>query len=220
MTTQLLLIRHGASIWNAEGRIQGQADPPLSELGRRQADALGSRLQHTDLAAVYCSPAARAHDTAMSIAAPHGLVARKERGLLEVDLGVWQGGLVSALEGHAAVQYRDWERDPASLVPPKGESLEDALARVSATLQTIVDQHTGNTVVVVTHSIIGRVALSYLLGCHLGLVSRLHMKQASIAKVRIENGVAVLERLSDTKHLLSLIHHEGVSVATDALHQP
>ncbi|HEY8685162.1 MAG TPA: histidine phosphatase family protein [Chloroflexota bacterium] len=204
MTTQLLLIRHGESTWNAESRIQGQADPPLSELGRRQAAALGRRLSDLASAALYTSPAVRARETSEAIAEPHGLIPRIEPALLEVHLGSWQGHRVSELSDEETAQFRAWERDPTALSPPGGETTSAALERVAPLLDRLLGNHAGDTVVIVTHSILGRVALSYLLGTGIQLVPRLRIKKASITKLRVQREMAILERLSDTSHLRSL----------------
>jgi broad specificity phosphatase PhoE len=204
MSRQLLLIRHGESIWNAEGRIQGQADPPLSEVGRRQADALGRRLSHLALTSIYTSPAQRARETGTAIAAPHALIPEIKPALLELHLGSWQGRRLSDLSDEEAACCRAWEQDPTSASPPGGENIDGALDRISPTLDHILESHTDGTLAIVTHSIIGRVALSYLLGCGVRLVPRLRLKKASITKLRVQHGIAVLERLSDTSHLRSI----------------
>jgi phosphoserine phosphatase len=203
-TTQLLLIRHGESTWNAEGRIGGQADPPLSELGRRQAAALGHRLSKLAALALYTSPATRTRETSEAIAEYHDLTPQIEPALLEVNLGSWQGLRESELSDDDKTRYRNWEFDPSTISPPGGESILAALERVSPALKRIFEDHRGGTVLVVTHSIIGRVALSHLLGTDVRLVPRLRVKKASITKLRLQNGIVILERLSDTGHLRSL----------------
>lgn len=201
--TQLLLIRHGESTWNAEGRIQGQADPPLSALGRRQAEAIAHRLAKLSIAALYTSSATRARATSAAIAAPHGLSPELEPALLELNLGAWQGCLLSDLPDEEARRFHAWEHDPATTPPPGGETLADAQERIAPVLERILETHTG-TIVVVTHSIAARIALSYLLDANLRLVPRLRVKKASVTKLRVEHGLTVLERLSDTSHLRSL----------------
>jgi broad specificity phosphatase PhoE len=204
MTTQLLLVRHGESTWNSEGRIQGQADPPPSHTGELQAEALAQRLRRTALEAVVCSPALRAHHTARAIGNPHSIGPFDDARLLEVNLGTWQGRRVSDLSDEESAHYRAWEIDPISVSPPGGETLDSALARVAPAMECLLRDHAGGTIVVVTHSITGRVALSHLLGAGVTLAPRLLMKKGSITKLRLEHGHAVLERLSDTAHLRSL----------------
>jgi probable phosphoglycerate mutase len=86
----LLLVRHGESTWNAEGRWQGQADPPLSPTGERQARAAAAALLGVELDAVRSSDLARAARTAAILAGPDGSV-RLEPRLRERDVGAWAG---------------------------------------------------------------------------------------------------------------------------------
>ncbi len=208
MSTRLFLVRHGESVWNAAGRLQGQADPPLSARGLQQAYALAEAFSARPLAAIYCSPLARAHTTASYIAAPHGLCPRVAAAFQEVHLGRWQGDHPAAWSDHPAAwsddmraRYAAWHTAPALVTPPGGEALDDVRARVASALDALVAAHPDASVVVVTHSIAGRVALCHLLDIGLELIPRLKLKQASITLVRRDVGGAVLERLGDTSHL-------------------
>jgi alpha-ribazole phosphatase/probable phosphoglycerate mutase len=196
MSTRLFLVRHGESVWNAEGRTQGQADPPLSVRGLAQSNALAEALGPRPLAAVYCSPLRRARDTAWRIAAPHGLQTQVLDALSELHLGHWQGRPLGDLESWEDGGAATWETEP-----PGGETLAEARARVAPAIDALIEAHRGETLVVVAHSIIGRVMLCHLLQTGLDLVPRLKLKQASISLVRLEGEHAVLERLGDTGHL-------------------
>src|SRR5215467_3096506 len=88
---RILLTRHGETIFNVEGRWQGQADSPLTERGRAQAAELARALADEQIAAVYSSDLGRAADTAEEIAALHQLEVRTEPRLREIDVGAWTG---------------------------------------------------------------------------------------------------------------------------------
>jgi broad specificity phosphatase PhoE len=110
MPTRVLLVRHGQSEWNAAGRWQGQADPPLSDLGRRQARAAATALGTVD--AVFASDLQRAAETAAIIAAELGVgPVVVDPGLRERDAGEWSGLTRAEIE-------RDW---PGYLDPPADE---------------------------------------------------------------------------------------------------
>jgi probable phosphoglycerate mutase len=155
--TRLFLARHGQSVWNAEGRWQGQADPPLSELGASQAaDAItvlsrpGSSFPAVD--AVWASPLRRAHRTASIIAAGLGLDVATDLRLQEVDAGEWSGRTRPEIEaewpGYLAEQKR----------PPGFESHESLAARALAAIADIAAAAPGRVVLVVTHGgVIGAV---------------------------------------------------------------
>jgi broad specificity phosphatase PhoE len=90
---RLLCIRHAQSTWNAAGRWQGQADPPLSEQGLRQAEALAERLRGEGwpLRALLTSDLARARETAARLGAAFDLDPEPWAALREADLGLWSG---------------------------------------------------------------------------------------------------------------------------------
>jgi broad specificity phosphatase PhoE len=201
MSTKLLLVRHGESVWNVEGRIQGQADGPLSAAGALQALALARALRERDLAAVYSSPLLRALQTARAICQPHGLELIDEPAFQEINLGAWQGRTGVELEADPEAGYPAWRRSPRMVTPPGGETLDQATARAAEAVRTAATAHPGAMIAVVTHSIVGRLILCSLLEARLDLVSRLKLKKASISTIRLHEGRAVLESLGDTSHL-------------------
>ncbi len=89
--TRILLIRHGQSTWNADGRWQGRADPPLSDLGRRQAEVAADTIGEFGITRVFASPLARAHETATLMGAALGLPIEADPRLAERDAGEWTG---------------------------------------------------------------------------------------------------------------------------------
>jgi broad specificity phosphatase PhoE len=134
--TTLLLVRHGETDWNADGRLQGQTDRPLSEFGRRQARQLADELADEELQAIYSSDLARAHETAAIVGERLGLPVALDPELREKDWGTW--------EGLTAV-----ERDRVEFV---GESTEAHQERILRSLRRIAERHPdGGRVLVVTH---------------------------------------------------------------------
>jgi broad specificity phosphatase PhoE len=203
-STRLFLVRHGETTWNAERRIQGRTEAPLSVRGQRQAYAVAAALQSRRVVAVYCSGLRRAYDTAACVGAAHRLEPRVTTALREVDLGAWQEQIPDSLPPEERARYRAWHDAPAATRPPGGETLAETLRRVAPAVDGILAAHRGQTVVLVTHSIAGRVALCHLLGFGVEMVPRFKLKMASISLVRVYRGVAVLERLGDVCHLVTL----------------
>lgn len=142
--TSLLLVRHGQSAWNAQGRWQGQADPPLTDLGRLQAKHAAGALPPIDR--MVASTLQRAAETAAIIAAEigHELVHHDHR-LMERDAGEWSG-LTRAQIDRAYPGYLDDERRP-----PGFESDAELLDRALAALMDVVARHRGERVLVITH---------------------------------------------------------------------
>jgi broad specificity phosphatase PhoE len=134
--TRLLLVRHGETDWNADGRLQGQTDRPLSDFGRTQARRLADELAEEQLAAIYSSDLARARETAEIVGERLGLPVTLDPDLREKDWGTW--------EGLTAV-----ERDRVEFV---GESTEAHQERILRALRRISELHpAGGDVLVVTH---------------------------------------------------------------------
>ncbi len=153
--TRLVLMRHGRTAWNLEGRYQGQADPPLDAVGRAQAVALALALQRAGLRldALYASPLLRARQTALPVAARLGLRPRWEPRLMEIHLGAWQGLAVADIRARWPRVFARWEADPWGTEIPGGERLCQVQARVYAALDAIVARHPAATVGLVAHHI-------------------------------------------------------------------
>src|SRR3954452_24611267 len=89
--TTLLLVRHGETDWNAEGRLQGHTDRPLNEYGRRQAKELAARLAGGHVDAIYASDLSRARETAEIVGERLGLTVVIDPDLRETNWGTWEG---------------------------------------------------------------------------------------------------------------------------------
>lgn len=142
-TTRIFVVRHGQSTWNADGRWQGQADPPLSELGIAQARAAAHAVDGVD--AIWASDLERAHHTARLLAAPHGHDVVVDARFRERDAGEWTGLTRDEIEA----------RDPGALAerrrPPGFEADDTLVVRTLAALRDLAAALTGGTGVVVTH---------------------------------------------------------------------
>ena len=133
--TILLLVRHGETYWNAEGRLQGHSDRPLNAHGRRQARALAERLAGDAIDALYASDLSRARETAEIVGAHLGLSVAVDPDLREKDWGSWEGLTPS-------------ERERVAFA---GETTEAHRERTLRAVRTIAERHPDARVVVVTH---------------------------------------------------------------------
>lgn len=161
--TRLLLVRHGQSVWNADGRWQGQADPPLSALGEEQAASAAERVH--GMTAVYTSDLARARRTAEIVGERLGLVPRPDVRLRERHAGDWEGRTRAEIEAEWP-GYLASERRPAGWEPD-----ELVLARALEALAAMAAAHEGD-MLVVTHGGVVR-ALERHLGADDGLLPNL-----------------------------------------------
>lgn len=133
--TTLLLVRHGETDWNAEGRLQGHTDRPLNPYGREQAKALAERLAGDGIGAVYASDLSRARETAEIVGRRLGLTVVIDPDLREKNWGSWEG-----LTGT--------ERERVEYV---GETTEEHAERIIRAVRRIAERHPDERVLVVTH---------------------------------------------------------------------
>jgi broad specificity phosphatase PhoE len=150
----VLLARHGETDDNAARRFQGHRDPPLNELGRAQALALGEELAGAGILELWSSPLRRAHETASIAGAALDLQPRLDRRLMEVDVGVWAGRSYDELEGTEPEAYAAWRAGSPAFRFPGGESLQEQGERVAEALAEIA----------------GSARLPVLVVCHGGVI--------------------------------------------------
>ena len=143
--TALLMIRHGPTAWNAEGRIQGRADIPLSDAGREQVARLRVPAEFQGWAWV-SSPAARARETAMILSGRAPLV---EASLSEMDWGAFEGETLAALRARLGPEMAEREAAGLDFRPPGGESPRDVQMRLRPWLALIAKA--GRPTIAVSH---------------------------------------------------------------------
>lgn len=150
-TRHLLLVRHGQSVWNAVGRWQGQADPPLSPLGEEQAGDAAGRLSTIGFSHVVASDLQRAHRTAQILADALGLSVAVDPDLREIDVGDWTGLTRAEIEARWPGELADWS-EGRSESTMGGESRAHLTARARSALARVAAAAApGDRLLVVTH---------------------------------------------------------------------
>jgi probable phosphoglycerate mutase len=134
---RLLLARHGQTADNAGGLILGHRDPPLTELGRRQAAELGAAARAAGVAAVWCSPLQRARVTADAVAATTGAAVTVDADLIESDRGDWEGRTLAELSDAEPSPFRAFLDADEGFTFPGGESLASQVARTRRALDRV-----------------------------------------------------------------------------------
>ena len=159
----LLVVRHGQSEWNAIGRWQGHADPPLSALGEEQARDAAKRLDGVGFNAVMSSDLRRARRTAEILAAGLGLPVAVDPELREIDVGDWQGLTRAEIEAGWPGELADWS-EGRSESPPGGETRAHLAERARrALVRAAAGAQPGDRLLVVAHGALVR-HLDRLLG--------------------------------------------------------
>lgn len=145
------IARHAESTWNAEGRWQGQGDPPLSRLGQKQARALGLRLTRRGVHTLISSDLARAAQTAQVAGQRLGVAPRLEPRLRERDVGAWSGLAHAEIASRFPDELARMRAGDPELRPGGGESFRELEARVRAALAEIAAQENAEGIAVITH---------------------------------------------------------------------
>jgi probable phosphoglycerate mutase len=210
-TTTLLLIRHGETAWNAEGRIQGHLDVPLSAKGVWQARRLAERLtaeladaaNGARIAAVVASDLTRASATAEPLAALLDMPITHDARLRERHFGIFQGHTLAEIQERWPDEFAAWRQRDLDWAPPTGESAAQFIARVHAALAAIAQTYAGATVAVVAHG--GALDVAYRTARALSWdAPREHpIQNASLNRVAISAPPLALsiERWGDAAHL-------------------
>ncbi|WP_028062712.1 histidine phosphatase family protein [Solirubrobacter soli] len=154
LSARILLVRHGQSTHNAQARLQGQADPPLSDAGRAEAELLKPALPAFEDHRVVTSDLQRAAQTAALLGYPG---ARRDPRFREINVGEWEGRPLSDFPAGPETAWRG-----GALRAPDGESWSDLQTRVGNALDELIAQ--GGTWLVVCHGGVVRAALSHVTG--------------------------------------------------------
>ncbi len=203
-STELWLVRHGASADSLEGEsfelVEGQGDPPLSEVGRHQAEQVALRLAQEPFDALYTSTLQRTAQTAAPLVARCGLTPVVDADLREVFLGDWEGGLLrqKATDGDPLFgRVMDEERWD---VIPGAESREVFGGRLRRAVERIVTAHPGGRVVVFSHGAAnGELLAQATRSAPFAFVGP---DNASISRIVVSPGRWVVRGYNDTAHLV------------------
>ena len=196
------LVRHGETEWNAENRICGRSDVPLSEAGRRQAKSLAERLKTIPFEALYSSPLKRALETARLISESVGLEPILDERLVELDYGQWEGKTLAEIMKNDPRTFRAWDADPGQLAPPGGESGLEAQQRVVSFLDFLAAKHPQGHVLVAFHKTVCRLAICHALGMSPSdYRRRLIMENAALNIIQPREDGWQLITYNDTTHL-------------------
>jgi alpha-ribazole phosphatase len=201
---RVYLVRHGQTLWNAEGRYQGRIDSALSPLGRSQAARLARALAAAPFAAVYSSPLVRAWDTALVIAASHRLSVVPVEELREIALGAWEGLTEEEITRRFGDVVARRRRDPERVVPEGGESLAQVQARAMRAMEGILARHDDGTIAVVAHGAVNKMILLSALNAPLSSYWRIRQDNAGISIVDVIGAHKAVRVMNETAHLTSV----------------
>lgn len=199
--TTIILTRHGHVDWIAPERFRGRAELPLSELGKRQAEALASRVaEGWKPDAIYTSPLSRCVHMGEAIGRATGLQPRPLDALADTDYGLWQGRTHEEVRASWPDELRLWLEAPDLAVIPAGETLAAVLVRAINVLQVVLHKHQGQTIVLVGHDSINRILLLHALGMPLSRYWRIKQAPCCLNEIEIQDTVFTVHRVNENHH--------------------
>ena len=216
MSTRVIILRHGQSSYNSQGRIQGRSDlSVLTDRGQADARLTSAAFQGLEFSAAYCSPLQRAHQTATTVLTGLGQqdCLQTDDRLLEIDLPLWETMLNQDVREKYAEQYQAWKERPHQLkmlLPQADGSQQEFFpvlslyAQATTFWQGIIPRHQGQTILIVAHNGINRALISTALGIPAHLYHSIQQSNCGVTVLNFSGGwgeSVQLESLNQTSHL-------------------
>ncbi|MEN9868848.1 MAG: hypothetical protein RL748_4438 [Pseudomonadota bacterium] len=209
MSTEIILIRHGETAWNAERRLQGHIDIPLNAEGEHQARALGQSLRGQTLAAIISSDLQRARQTAQAVANWHKpMPVQIDAELRERCFGGFEGLHYDEIARRYPQAFAEWQARDADAVMPAGErpgeSFRQFSIRTLAALARWAARYPGQSIAVVAHG--GVLECAYRAACEIPLSTprTFAVLNASVNRLLWQDGKFSLRSWGDCEHLEAL----------------
>lgn len=211
--TQVWLLRHGASTFNAQHRCQGSCDAPeLTPQGREQAGLSAERLSPEGIEAVISSPLRRASDTTWHLLKAMGVQDRKitfetDARLREIDLYEWEGLPLEEIPRRFPEQYRDWRLRPGEFRMQLGNNVQYPVRslydRVRLFLDYLLTAYAGTSILLVSHGGTIRALIASALGLGADHFHSFQQSNCGVSRLRFrsDSRQARLDLLNDTAHL-------------------
>ena len=202
---RLILVRHGETRLNKEGRIQGLSDAPLNSTGRAQASAIAEVLAEDLHFELYTSPVPRALQTARIIGDSLRLPLTPLKALEEADAGRLDGLTGQEMRIKHPEFAEQWARDPSTARMPGGESLVQVQKRAWGAIEELAGRHPNDTVVAVSHNFTIQTVICRFLDVPLRNAQRFKQDIGSITRLELSLPTGFLLSLNETWHLRSFV---------------
>ncbi len=200
--TTTVLLRHGETPLSGERRFAGRGDIPLTGTGLQQAAAAAARLAaRGGLDLIVTSPLKRTQQTADAVAAATGVPLAAGDAWMETDFGAWEGLNHAEAERGWPEQMAAWLNDTAA-APPGGESFAATSDRVLKALDTLLAEHAGATVLIVSHVTPMKILLLHAMLAPPAALRRIQLDVACLCEIDwYAGGIGVVRSVNDTAHL-------------------
>ena len=202
---RIILLRHGETTWNIEGRYQGQEDTPLSPRGLEQGKKAALALKNIPIDRAISSPLSRSFETCRMAADDHHLTVMKDGRLIEISHGLWEGIHADEIEARYPKEFRLWHTHPEQVQMPEGENLEDVRKRAREAFDEYAAKYDGETVLVAAHDAVNKAIICDLLGLDMSHFWQIKQDNACINVLECDKGIWRLVTLNSTAHLGYLV---------------
>ena len=207
--SRIILVRHGETNWNKEGRFQGQIDIPLNANGREQAKKASQYLQGIIFDKAYSSSMARPYETAKIILNKNNLEIEKIDNLVEISHGLWEGKLENEIREEWPEMLNKWHESPEEVTMPKGESIKQVSERcVLAWSEICNHQKEQETTLLVAHDAVNKAIICHILGLDYSNIWMIKQGNGGITVIDIFDDPSkdnVISSLNITSHLGSIL---------------
>jgi probable phosphoglycerate mutase len=201
----ILFVRHGQTPTTGVELYGRKPGVHLSDVGADQAKKVGQRIAGMGkqrIAAIYASPLERTKETAQAISKELGVTVKRDRGLIELDVGDWTGRKLSHLRKLKA--WSSVQKYPSGFRFPNGESFLEMQTRIAEATSRLVAKHPGETVVAVSHADPIRALVAHAMGTHLDLFQRTVVSPCSVTAILYGSGGPVVLSVNNTGVLSDL----------------
>lgn len=199
---KIILIRHGETTWNIEGRYQGQENTPLSERGLKQGHLLAEGLRNIPIDACISSPLQRSYQTCKFCAALHNLPVATDERLTEINHGSWEGVLAGDIAKRYPKEFALWHTQPEKVqMPDGGENLEDVRKRARKAFDEYAAKYEGKTILVAAHDAVNKAIICDLLGLDMSHFWQIKQDNTCINVLEYNEGTWRVVLLNSTNHL-------------------
>ena len=199
---RIILVRHGETTWNIEGRYQGQEDTPLSERGLRQGHLLAEGLHHIPIDVCISSPLQRSYQTCKFCADLHKLPVATDERLMEINHGSWEGVLAPAICNPFTQHFWRWAPPPPrGAMADGGASRGGVRPRARAGFDDYAEKYAGKTVLVAAHDAVNKAIICDLLGLDMSHFWQIKQDNTCINVLEYNEGVWRVVLLNSTNHL-------------------
>tara|TARA_Y100001970_G_scaffold200773_1_gene244265 strand:- start:34771 stop:36096 length:1326 start_codon:yes stop_codon:yes gene_type:complete len=203
--SRIILVRHGETDWNKEGRFQGQIDIPLNENGKSQAKQAADYLKGISFNKGYSSSMLRPLQTAKIILDNNDLNIKKIDKLVEISHGLWEGKLENEIKDTWPKLLDDWHQKPEDVMMPQGESIREVAKRSISAWENICEmQEDDDITLLVAHDAVNKTLICHILGLDLSNIWMIKQGNGGITVIDIFNDINkdnVISSLNITSHL-------------------